>query len=68
MKLPKKINAALVTTPLVLSTQELNALQRVIDLAWESLPSHMAPPTKDMRSVWAASRALGKIKTHLKGL
>lgn len=53
--------------PLRLSTQELNALARVRDLAWDSLPSHMAPATKDMRSVWAASRALAKIKEHLKG-
>ena len=48
-----------------LTAQELNALQRVIELAWDGITQGQKE-AKDQRSVWAASRALVKIKDHLK--
>lgn len=57
--------------PLRLSTQELNALQKTIDMAWDNLPwevqQQTKPHNKEQRTIWAASRALAKIKDHLKG-
>ena len=55
---------------LELTKRELNALARVIELAWDSVESQPQEGkhagSKDQRSVWAASAALVKINKHQK--
>ncbi len=49
--------------PLQLSARELNALQRMIDMAWDHI-TQGPQEAKDRRSVWAANRALRKIEQY----